>query len=90
MNQLLSQVLENWAGYFFSIYLIFPTALGPGVYSASNRNEYQRQKNIVSGEQSTAGAWGWQPYYLLWANCLDKVGFLTSNNHIGLHILLWR
>jgi hypothetical protein len=26
---------------FFSIYLILPTALGPGVYSASNRNEYQ-------------------------------------------------
>jgi hypothetical protein len=25
------------------------TALGPGVYSASNRNEYQKQKN-VSGE----------------------------------------
>jgi hypothetical protein len=25
----------------FSIYLILPAALGPGVYSASNRNEYQ-------------------------------------------------
>jgi hypothetical protein len=24
----------------FLIYLIFPAALGPGVYSASNRNEY--------------------------------------------------
>jgi hypothetical protein len=24
---------------FFSIYLILPAALGPGVYSASNRNE---------------------------------------------------
>jgi hypothetical protein len=42
--------------YFFSIYLIFPAALGPGVYSASNRNEYQKQKNNVSGEQSAAGA----------------------------------
>jgi hypothetical protein len=29
---------------FFSIYLILSTALGPGVYSASNRNEYQKQK----------------------------------------------
>jgi hypothetical protein len=29
--------------------LIFPAALGPGVYSASNRNEYQKQKNNVSG-----------------------------------------
>jgi hypothetical protein len=35
---------------FLSIYLIFPAALGPGVYSASNRNEYQEQKNNVSGE----------------------------------------
>jgi hypothetical protein len=34
------------------IYLsILPAALGPGVYSASNRNEYQKQKNNnVSGE----------------------------------------
>jgi hypothetical protein len=34
----------------FSIYLILPAALDPGVYSASNRNEYQKQKNNVSGE----------------------------------------
>jgi hypothetical protein len=31
----------------FSIYLILLAALGPGVYSASNRNEYQKQKNNV-------------------------------------------
>jgi hypothetical protein len=31
---------------FFSIYLILPAALGPGVYSASNRIEYQKQKNV--------------------------------------------
>jgi hypothetical protein len=31
-------------------YLIHPAALGPGVYSASNRNEYQKQKKNVSGE----------------------------------------
>jgi hypothetical protein len=35
---------------FFPIYLILLAALGPGVYSASNRNEYQKQKNNVSGE----------------------------------------
>jgi hypothetical protein len=35
--------------FFFSIYLILPAALGPGIYSDSNRNEYQKQKN-VSGE----------------------------------------
>jgi hypothetical protein len=33
-----------------SSYLILPAALGPGVYSASNRNEYQKHKNNVSGE----------------------------------------
>jgi hypothetical protein len=34
----------------FSIYLILLAALGPGVYSASNRYEYQKQKNNISGE----------------------------------------
>jgi hypothetical protein len=32
------------------MYLILPAALGPGVYSASNRNEYQKKKNDDSGE----------------------------------------
>jgi hypothetical protein len=27
------------------MYLILPAALGPGVHSASNRNEYQKQKH---------------------------------------------
>jgi hypothetical protein len=31
-------------------HLILLVALGPGVYSASNRNEYQKHKNNVSGE----------------------------------------
>jgi hypothetical protein len=35
---------------FLSIYLILPAALGPGIYSASNRNEYQKHKNNVSGD----------------------------------------
>jgi hypothetical protein len=36
---------------FFSIYLILPAALGPGFYTASNRNEYRKHKdNNVSGE----------------------------------------
>jgi hypothetical protein len=30
----------------FSIYPIHPAALGPGVYTASNREEYQKQKNV--------------------------------------------
>jgi hypothetical protein len=32
-----------------SIYLILPAALGPGVYSASNRNEYQKQEKWFWG-----------------------------------------
>jgi hypothetical protein len=35
---------------FFSVYLILSAALGPGVYSASIRNEYQKQSNNVSAE----------------------------------------
>jgi hypothetical protein len=35
---------------FFSIDLILPAAISPGVYSATNINEYQKQKNNVSGE----------------------------------------
>jgi hypothetical protein len=34
---------------FFSMYLILPAGLGPGVYSASNRNEYQKQKKMFLG-----------------------------------------
>jgi hypothetical protein len=41
---------------FFLIYLIFSAALGPAVYSASDKNDYQKQKNNVSGEQSAASA----------------------------------
>jgi hypothetical protein len=40
----------RWGEWIFSIYLILPAALGSGVYSASNRNENQKQKNNVSGE----------------------------------------
>jgi hypothetical protein len=35
----------------FSMYLILPAATGPGVHSASNRNEYQKQKNNVLGSR---------------------------------------
>jgi hypothetical protein len=37
----------NEVNEFFSIYLILPAALGLGVCSASDRNEYQKQKNDV-------------------------------------------
>jgi hypothetical protein len=36
----------------FSMYLIVPTALGYGAYSASNKNEYQKQKNNVLGSRA--------------------------------------
>jgi hypothetical protein len=35
----------------FPIYLILPAALDPGVYSASNRNEYQKQKKMFIGSR---------------------------------------
>jgi hypothetical protein len=35
---------------FLQLCLILPAALGPTVYSACNRNEYQKQTNNVSGE----------------------------------------
>jgi hypothetical protein len=42
---------ENRSGEFFLVYLILLAALSPGVYSACNRNEYQKHKNNnVSGE----------------------------------------
>jgi hypothetical protein len=41
---------------FFSIYPILAAELGPGAYSASNKNENQKQKNKVSGKYSTANA----------------------------------
>jgi hypothetical protein len=31
----------------FSIYLILLAALGPGVYSASNRNDYRKHKKKI-------------------------------------------
>jgi hypothetical protein len=36
---------------YFSIYLILSAALGPGVYSASNRNEYQRQTIFLGSRE---------------------------------------
>jgi hypothetical protein len=40
----------RWGEWLFQIYLILPAALGPGVYSASNRNEYQKRRNNISVE----------------------------------------
>jgi hypothetical protein len=61
---------------FFLIYVVLPAALGPGGYSGSNRNEYQKQK-YVSGEWIAAGARGSRPYRRLRADCLDNSGILN-------------
>jgi hypothetical protein len=42
----------RWGNWVLSIYLSLPAALGPGVYTTPNRNEYQKQKHKVSGEWS--------------------------------------
>jgi hypothetical protein len=39
----------RWGELVSSIYLILPAALGPGVHSASNRNEYQKKKIMFLG-----------------------------------------
>jgi hypothetical protein len=41
-----------WDEWIFSIYLILPAALGPWVYSASNRNECQKQKIMFMGSRA--------------------------------------
>jgi hypothetical protein len=46
----------RWDELFLSIYLIFPATLGPGVYSASNRNEYQKHKIVFLRSKAAAGA----------------------------------
>jgi hypothetical protein len=40
---------------------ILPASQGPEVYSASNRNEYQKQKNNFFGEYSAASAAIFEP-----------------------------
>jgi hypothetical protein len=35
----------------FSFYLILPAILGPGVYLACNRNEYQKQRKSKKEEE---------------------------------------
>jgi hypothetical protein len=43
-SKFVGSIPGKFIDFFFSIYLIFPAALGPGIYSASNRNECLKQK----------------------------------------------
>jgi hypothetical protein len=45
-----SRVLDPMSEHISSIHLILSAELGPGVYSAFNRNEHQKQKNNVCRE----------------------------------------
>jgi hypothetical protein len=36
----------------FQIYVVLPAALGPCVYSAFNRNEYQKQRKMFLGSKA--------------------------------------
>jgi hypothetical protein len=49
-NRKIAGSITNEIIELFSIYPILVAALGPGVHSASNRNEYQKQENNISGE----------------------------------------
>jgi hypothetical protein len=68
----------RWCHWNFSVTQSFWSNYGPGVNSASNRNEYQ----VYFLGEKAAGAWGWQPYHhpvlLSW-----NLGTLTSCNPLG-------
>jgi hypothetical protein len=78
----------RWGKWIFSIYLILPANLGPGVYLDCNRNEYQEQKKSCFWGVECDWCFGLKPYHHLSADCLDNVGSLTSHNPISLHSLL--
>jgi hypothetical protein len=64
--------------FFPPIYLIFLAALGPGVLSASNRNEYQKQQIKFLGSKA------WRVSRIVCGMCDSR----HVANPIGLHGLL--
>ena len=69
---------SRWYHWNFSLTLFFRPHYGPGVDSASNRNEYQEYFLGVKA----AGAWGWQLYHLNVPIVL-KSGSLNLLEHSG-------
>jgi hypothetical protein len=80
--------------FCFSIHLIPPAALGPGVYSASSRSKYQKhqqqQQQNIPLSLSAAGAYDWQYQHHLWVDCLDNMLSPIFHNPVGLHGQIWR
>jgi hypothetical protein len=76
-----------WGELIFSVYLILPAALHPGIHSASKKWVPEAEKYCFCGiERSQCiGLIALPPSV---SDCLDDVGSLTSHNPIGLHSLL--
>jgi hypothetical protein len=70
----------------FSIDLILPAELWP--LGSTQPLTEMSTRNFPTGKRRPADAQGWQPHRNLWADCLEKVGALTSHNPMGLHGLL--
>jgi hypothetical protein len=66
---------------------LLSTAIRPGVYSASNRNEYQKEKIMFLGSK-VLSLYEADNLTAICADCLYNVESLTSHNPRGLHGLL--
>jgi hypothetical protein len=67
---------------FFSIYLILSAALGPGVYSASNKNEYQKQKKIIYGRGRRVGLTSTPSVSRLSSQCANMLYFRSGRSKL--------
>jgi hypothetical protein len=71
-----------------TIYLILPAALGPGVHSPSNRNEYPKQKNNVSVKVERGRCVGLTTLVQSVSRLSRQCEILTLHNPIGFYGLL--
>jgi hypothetical protein len=77
------RVFDSLCHWNFSICLAFQLHYGPGVYSASNRNKYQKSSWGVKGDRNVRLTTSPSVSRLS-----RKCGTLTSHNPMGLHGLL--